>query len=87
MMHAIEAGGGGGLSPTGKSEGLGRDSRRNQLDKDTLEEYKYRQWQDLSPDAMKSFDFLSESGAAKYIKLNIYKLYDFSTLAQHDLQC
>ncbi len=46
-----------------------------------LEEFKYKQWQDLSPDALSAFEFLETSGSAKFLKMNIYRLYDFGTLA------
>ena len=54
-------------------------------DRDILEEVRYKQWQDLSPDALTAFDFLESSGAAKFLKLNIYRLFDVGTLAQHSL--
>jgi hypothetical protein len=46
-----------------------------------LEEFKYRQWQDMSPDALTAFAFLEGTGSAKYLKVNIYRMYDFSTNA------
>jgi hypothetical protein len=42
-----------------------------------LEEFRYRQWQDMSPDALTAFAFLESSGSAKYLKVNIYRMYYF----------
>lgn len=40
-------------------------------------------WQDMSPDT-NSFNIFAKN--KKFIKLNIYKLFDFSTLAQWEIQ-
>jgi hypothetical protein len=37
----------------------------------------------MSPDATTSFDFFETSGAVKFIRLAVFRLYDFSTVAQH----
>lgn len=54
-------------------------------DKDLLEEHRFKQWQDISPDPTTCFEPIENSQPAKFIKLNIYRLYDFGTLAQYDL--
>ena len=51
-------------------------------DKDLIEEFKYLSWQDLSPE-VSSFDIFSKNH--KFIKLNIYKLFDFTTFTQWQL--
>lgn len=61
------------------------DKTRPKDDNNVIEEFKYTQWQDTSPDALTSFDFLEKAGTAKFMRVNIYKLYDMSTIAQHDL--
>jgi hypothetical protein len=57
------------------------DKSRPKDDKDVLEEFRYSQWQDMSPDALTCFDFLEKAGTAKFLKVNIYKLFDLSTIA------
>lgn len=51
-------------------------------DKDLIEEFNYLSWQDLSPE-VQTFDMFKENH--KFIKLNIYKLFDFTTFAQWQL--
>lgn len=53
-------------------------------DDDLLEEFRYRQWQDLSPDPLSAFEPLT-SGQHRFLRINVYKLFDFGTPAQAEL--
>ena len=55
-------------------------------DRDMLEEFKYKQWQDVSPDALTGFQYIEESHSRKFVKINVYKLFDFGTAAQSEMQ-
>eukprot|EP00347_Sterkiella_histriomuscorum_P007282 403349559 len=52
---------------------------------DLIDEFKYYQWQDLSPQVDALNDLDKYLCGKKLIKLNIYKLFDFSTKAQYKL--
>eukprot|EP00347_Sterkiella_histriomuscorum_P011300 403372979 len=52
---------------------------------DLIDEFKYYQWQDFSPQVDALNDLNKYLCGKKLIKLNIYKLFDFSTKAQYKL--
>lgn len=39
----------------------------------------------MSTEAASAFDFFESSGSVKFIRLSVFRLYDFSTVAQHQL--